>query len=767
MTLQANPLALAPLAGALASFLVAWLLWSQRQPRSGITFPPITILAGLWNLGTAVGACLDDDAGALWLGRLVIGVVVLVGPAVMAFFTAFARVRRRWVWVTASLAIGVAGMLATILDPQVLVGVRVPPWGGRYPVGGPHLWIPLVATQLVCVPAGVLAVRVWRRTPPSRRRRQAFYLALSLFIGLAAGLDVLGLKGWNLPPIGWATILVSLAILNYAIARHQLMDAPAVLAGLAFWSVLVLATVVPLYPVFALSAGWSGWGRFLTRAVAVAVILLVARLYAWRMELALRRWRDRRQAGRALVVERFAVRARGWLTPDELVPVAAQALLEGAGLELAAVGLAIDLGDGRPPAARLFVPPTIRSSDSKPQMTAAELMPAGPWPEPPPESATARGDLDPEAVTTPGATDRLVARWLDAFAGDVIVPMWHAGDLVGLMAARRRGALAGSAGVSLSEPERAFLERLAAHAAVAFTNAILHQDLSRRSADLEREVAERTRVLESALEDLKAAQATLVQAEKQSALGILVAGVSHEINNALNFIYANLPVLAKYAETYTEILERGRAVGAEIAPGLLSEARDSRRRMIEDVEALGGAARRGRAIVDDLRHFARHDEAERKRVDVREGLASTLNLLGPELRGRIVVERRFEAAPPLVIDCFPAALNHVFLNVLLNAVHAVAGAGSIVIDATLAAGGGGDDAAVITITDDGSGVPSDILPRVFEPYFSTRPRAAGLGLAVSRQIVGRHGGTISLGPAPAGRGARVTITLPAAGPPGL
>jgi signal transduction histidine kinase len=320
------------------------------------------------------------------------------------------------------------------------------------------------------------------------------------------------------------------------------------------------------------------------------------------------------------------------------------------------------------------------------------------------------------------------------------------------------GAIVYATSRSNPPPSPMFLGRLAAHAAVAFTNAALGDDLERRSSRLELEVRERTRVISRALTNLGAAQASLVQAERQSALGVLVAGVSHEINNALNFIYGNLPVLARYVETYEELYRRAVDLGAAAAADV-EPARAAVGRLLAATDSIGDAARRARAIVDDLRRFARHDEAERKRVDVRDGMTSTLNLLAAEMRGRVEVDRRWDArGEAVLLDCFPAALNHVFLNVLLNAAQAIDDKGKIAIELEQAAG----VTVRVVITDDGRGVAASDLPRVFEPFFTTRRRAAGLGLAVSRQIVERHGGTIALQQNPTGQGTQVTITLPTA-----
>ena len=371
-----------------------------------------------------------------------------------------------------------------------------------------------------------------------------------------------------------------------------------------------------------------------------------------------------------------------------------------------------------------------------------------------PQEPRTRAELDPEAWAGDGADltpveaglhahDREVARWLDAYRADVLIPLRHGDVQVGAVVARGPAP-----DVTLDEATRDHLGRVAARAAVALTNACHTEDLDRRASTLEQVALERTSALASALEDLKARQAALVQAERQSSLALLVAGVSHEINNALNVISGNVPTLERYARTYEELLERCHAVGAVVPAEGQPRLAAARTGVTGAVAAVGAAARRARAIVEDLRRFARPDETARTRVDLREGLDSTLSLLASLLGERIRVERKGGEAA--WVDGFPAALNHVFLNVLLNAAQAITEAGG---EGTIEIVVGGDDEVVeVAICDSGPGVAEADRERVFEPFYSTRG-ATGLGLTVSRQIVERHGGTIVM----AGTTARIRL----------
>jgi len=289
------------------------------------------------------------------------------------------------------------------------------------------------------------------------------------------------------------------------------------------------------------------------------------------------------------------------------------------------------------------------------------------------------------------------------------------------------------------------LRRIGHRAALAWVNARLYHEVARRSAGLEAQVRLRTAELEEALAELKSAQARLVEAERSSSLGLLVAGVSHEINNALNIIHANLPTLIRYSQRYDAIVD-------EVAD---KEVQEARTLLPYAISALGDATRRTRAIVEDLRRFARPD-AERRLVRVQEGLDAALNLLRRRTDGRLDVARVYAGTPS--VDGYPGQLNQCFFNLLLNAVEAARSEIWVVLRTREDSGG-----MELVISDDGDGVEVDDQERVFQPFFTTKPRAAGLGLTVSRAIVQRHGGSLTLVSEP-GQGATVRVTLPPTAP---
>jgi signal transduction histidine kinase len=729
-------LALAPLTSAVVCFGVAAIIWfgRLRMRAGGPTFAPVAVCVGLWNLGSATAMSLPNaETAVMWISKATLIIVAASGFYAMRFAVHFARIEhgRRFV-VMSAVVTALAGALV-LFDPELIAGVIRPSWGGLYPRLGAHWWLYMIIAFIGVLAPAALMLRLRLGMAPSRRRRQADYVILSYLSACTGGIDIFGALGADLPPMASASSMLSVAIFYYAMARYRLLDMRTAVHRTLLWVGVITFAALPIYGFARLTEGWTGWQEPVPRIAAVVGLMLLLLVWLSRLEPLAMSFITRRALRQAHVVTRFAARAVDVARPGALVPLVDEALLDLAGLRFAAIALGVDTGGQR---LDLCLPEgTVAPPGLVERAQLAEPM--------------ARGELEPGEQAP--AADRDAAALLDAFGADGLLPLRHGDVAVGVLAVRApKGRV-----LVLDESTRAALARLGARVAVAFINAALEEGLARRSDRLAEEVDERTRALAQTVDDLKAAQAQLVQAERQSSLGVLVAGVSHEINNALNFIFANLPMMAQYIDDYAELLGRASGVGATPRAEIVRRADEARARLpqlLADVEA---AALGARSIVGDLRRLARADESERRSTDVHEGLTSTLSLLAAELAGHAEVRRQL-APGPLIVDGFAAALNHVFLNVLLNAVQAAPTTGAVIRVATRALAGGG---AEITIADNGPGVPEALRERVFEPFFSTRPGAAGLGLAVSRQIAVRHGGSLALGQDPELGGARVTITL--------
>ncbi|MBX3025659.1 hypothetical protein KF840_12200 [bacterium] len=293
---------------------------------------------------------------------------------------------------------------------------------------------------------------------------------------------------------------------------------------------------------------------------------------------------------------------------------------------------------------------------------------------------------------------------------------------------------------------------------LTFLGGYIAEALRRSEGDLDAAQA----VLRGTRHRLREAEAQLVHAEKMRALGQFVAGIAHELNNPLGFVAANLDALRRAVAAFEAMLDAYAAAPLPAAAQAALAERGERARLAfwraelpVVVEDCAEGVRRAADIVAALRVFARADRGETwTAVDLDARLERVLSLLRHRLGSGIVLHRERGSLP--LVECLAGQLDQVFLNVLANAIDAVAGAGTIAVRTRLA-----PPRAVVEVADDGPGIAPELRDRLFEPFFTTKPegQGTGLGLAVSYGIVERHGGTIAID-SPATGGTTVTIALP-------
>lgn len=266
--------------------------------------------------------------------------------------------------------------------------------------------------------------------------------------------------------------------------------------------------------------------------------------------------------------------------------------------------------------------------------------------------------------------------------------------------------------------------------------------------------------LGSALKGLKDAQSQLVHSEKMASLGKMVAGIAHEINNPLSFIYNNLDHVEAYirrrdriiAEYEKTIRKKDAAAFKKIKEkyeyGFIT--RDS----MDIISAFKTGSERIKRIVEDLRTFSRLDESDLKKVDLHKGLDSSLVLLRNQYKNRIEIIREY--LPVDEVECFPGQINQVFMNVLANAIQAIPDRGKIFIRTEQV-----DGQVRVRIRDTGVGIPADVRKKIFDPFFTTKDvgEGTGLGLSISYGIVRNHDGALLVESEP-GKGSEFVIELP-------
>lgn len=278
------------------------------------------------------------------------------------------------------------------------------------------------------------------------------------------------------------------------------------------------------------------------------------------------------------------------------------------------------------------------------------------------------------------------------------------------------------------------------------------------------------KTLTEALDELQRTQAQLIQSEKMSSLGQLVAGVAHEINNPVSFIYGNIPYVERYVADLMTLLERYQQQLQGEVPSIRDLETDIELEFLRQdlpriLQSMKDGAARIREIVASLRNFARLDESSCKVVNVHEGLDSTLAIVRNQINDTIQLQRNYGDLP--MVECYPAALNQVFLNLVMNAAEALEESNqpdrvvtvTTEVDQTSRTNG---PWVRIRIADNGCGVLPTIQDKIFDPFFTTKEigKGSGLGLAVSYQIVvHQHRGHLHFTSNP-GQGTEFVVELP-------
>ncbi|MDH5598151.1 MAG: ATP-binding protein [Cyclobacteriaceae bacterium] len=271
--------------------------------------------------------------------------------------------------------------------------------------------------------------------------------------------------------------------------------------------------------------------------------------------------------------------------------------------------------------------------------------------------------------------------------------------------------------------------------------------------------------LENAYKELKDTHAELVLTKKMASLGLLTAGIAHEINNPINYVYAGINALEQDFIFYNEIIKLYEKLGPEsenceifkeidLLKNKLNyeELKADIERLISDIRV---GANRTKEIVVSLRNFSRADEAEQKRADIHQGIDSTLVLLHSKYKGRIEVIKNYDPEVKPIM-CYPGQLNQVFMNLISNSIDSITESGTITIQ-TIDSSSSID----IIIEDTGCGIPEEVKEKIFDPFFTTKDvgKGTGLGLSITYGIIKKHNAEIKV-ESETNKGTKFIITLP-------
>jgi len=295
--------------------------------------------------------------------------------------------------------------------------------------------------------------------------------------------------------------------------------------------------------------------------------------------------------------------------------------------------------------------------------------------------------------------------------------------------------------------------------------------LETMNASLEETVRKRTDIIEKIYDELKMKDAQILQQEKMASIGVLAAGIAHEINNPVGYINSNLEVLQENVKDITAYIKSledlfpnlSRSDSEGQAQTTMQQVQRIRSEMrmddvFQDIEEIVSESKQGldriKRIIIDLKKFSHTDENKMELADLNQEIESTLNIVANELKYKAKVVK--ELGPIPSIECFPHQLNQVFMNILVNAAQAIEEQGTISIRTLVK-----DNSIYITIQDTGAGIAPQNLQKIFDPFFTTKEvgKGTGLGLYIAYGIVEKHQGKISV-QSEIGKGTTFTIQLP-------
>lgn len=298
---------------------------------------------------------------------------------------------------------------------------------------------------------------------------------------------------------------------------------------------------------------------------------------------------------------------------------------------------------------------------------------------------------------------------------------------------------------------------------------VILDDVSQRTAR-QVELQQRHDELQAAHRRLAGAQEQLLQSEKMASIGLLAAGVAHEINNPIGYVHSNLGTLQEYIGALFALIEHQDAALLAADPSAREDIRAQRERLdidfiLGDLPKLMAESREGiervTKIVQDLKEFSYVGRGDTMRPsDLHKGLESTLNIVWNDLKYKVRVDKHYGQLP--LVECHMSEINQVLVNLLINAGQSIDNRGTITITT-----GAEDGEAWISIADSGCGIAPDVLPRIFDPFYTSKPigRGTGLGLAIAYSIVSKHHGRIEVS-SEVGVGTTFRVVLPVVQPPG-
>jgi signal transduction histidine kinase len=697
-------------AGVCAAMLVLVLVRGRGPVRAPFLGFLLAIGGTLATTGTVFIA--GDRPTALTFVRISQSVAVWTSPLAIEFVRALTgrklAILRPLGWVGASIAFLLS------FTPWVIAASRPYGWGFAGTAGPLYVLILAEMSLTLSVPTVLLLHLGKERRPLERVQLITVFLASAM--GGLAFVDTLPLLGYTSPPLGWLPLVCAAGTLMIAIVRHRLLDVRLAVRRTLLWIALTFLGGTPFALAAMLIAPRLAEGSPLRLALLYALLVVGMRAYLVTLQPRIDRLVGRRSRDLDAELANLANQAATLQTSEELGRAIDRFL---AALDRRLAALVVIDAKGRPRVALSAWGSVPAPSRQSPLLT---------------ELAHSKTLLSRDHAAGPAQIEieRACVRW----GAELLGPLVEGDELLGLIAiSPRQGGGVGDA------VELEALDRMRVTITAALAGARLYERLHALSNELEQKAETRSQSLAKTLRDLRGAEQRLVQSEKLASLGQIVAGVAADLSDEVRTTFDHVARLRRHAEVLFAAAAEARAALPERAAGdpLFDEMR---RDLGPLLDAVSEGARRADAIAQDLSRFADVDEEApkaRTTAHLAALIDSTLTLVTGHLADVAVVRDYDETLPAIPVESGP--LGQVILNLILNATQAMKGSGTLTLSTRRT-----ETHAELAVADTGPGITPEVLPRIFEPFFSTKvaTTGTGLGLSISYGIVKRHGGRISV-----------------------
>jgi signal transduction histidine kinase len=694
------------------------------RKRTNILFAGICLLGALLNADVAIVSILPDERLALRIDRTVHFFFVFSVPIYIRFVHAFLGVRgRRWLEISAWL-FSIAFL--TIVPTDLYFSGFYYHFFGRIARAGMlfHLFSATVAfTVIYCL---AILYRAMMRTTDNIKRNRIKYIFGGLgFSALLLAFTILPVSGVPVYPLGNFSFIPAI-FLSFGVLKYDLLDIGALIRrGTLYFLLTGILTalyilVIFLFHTFFLSTG-SGDSFVLSLVLALMIVLLFTPLREWVQSLIDRLFFRGRYDYRELLRE-ISGRLASLLSLPQIRELLIDAIMDALQVEKVILIIAEDgsfrlyegketNGAGEMPSVEIVLLIRILEMEKRPlSRVSVERLRIG--------------EADWKAVT----------RLFDHLGVTLVIPLPARKGLAGLIALGQK-----KSGELFVDEDLELLTTMANQAATAIENARSYEAMEALNRDLEKKVEKRTAALREALAEKERTQQHLIRSESLAAIGQLVAGTAHELNNpiagAMSLVETSIETIA----------------GWEIQPR-------TREEVLDDLRFSIGELRRSATIIRSLLDLSRQTQTYIESVDMNHVVDDALRVLHNQYKSMPVdIVKAYDDALPLVEGNF-ANLGHVLINIIRNALQALPGGKGRI---TLTTRRQSIDVVAVECRDTGIGIPPAFLKDIFKPFFTTKMVGwgTGLGLYLSHEIIRRHEGQIHVA-SEDGRGTVVTVELP-------